>query len=80
MRKSELLAIKAREYERGLADAQISISERDIQGWADEAWDRIETREGGIAGKIEDTMKEMLMEIGVSICPKTSNGLDKEEE
>jgi len=75
MRKSELLAIKAREYERGLVDAQISISERDIQGWAEEARERINDHKDW--GDLEDTMKEMLIEIGVTILP-ASTTLDKE--
>jgi len=76
MRKSELLAIKAREYERGLADAykKFTITERDIQGWAEEARERVTQDDDW--GYLEDTMKEMLTEIGVTICPK-SNVIDK---
>ena len=68
MRKSELLAIKAREYERGVADAKVTISKRDIQGWADEAWSRVHNNQD--AGYIEDTMIDMLVEIGVKIVGK----------
>ena len=65
MRKSELLAIKAREYERGVADTKLTISKRNIQGWADEAWSRVHNNQD--ASYIEDTMRDMLIEIGVEI-------------
>ena len=73
MRKSELLAIKAREYERGVFDAKVTISKKDIRGWADEAWSRVHNNQD--AGYIEDTMKDMLVEIGVEIVP--SQEVDK---
>lgn len=67
MRKNELLAIKVREYERGLADAhkKFRISKGDVQGWADEAWSRVHNNQD--ASYIEDTMRDMLTEIGVEI-------------
>lgn len=67
MRKSELLAIKVREYERGLADAykKFRITKRDIQGWANEAWSRVHNNQD--ASYIEDTMRDMLTELGVEI-------------
>jgi len=67
MRKSELYEIKAREYERGLADAhkKFTITKRYIQGWADEAQYRVQ--EDKDWGYVEDVMKEMLREIGVEI-------------
>ena len=65
MRKSELLAIKAREYERGIADTKLTISKKDIRGWADEAWSRVHNNQD--AGYIEDTMRDMLIELGVEI-------------
>ena len=65
MRKSELLAIKAREYERGVSDAKLTISKEDIRGWADEAWSRVHNNQD--ASYVEDTMKDMLIEIGVEI-------------
>ncbi len=67
MRKSELLAMKAREYERGLADAhkKFRISKRDVQGWADEAWSRVHNNQD--SSYIEDTMRDMLIEVGVEI-------------
>ena len=55
---------------------QPTITKKDIECWASEAWDRIETREGGIAGKIEDIMKEMLDDIGVSITVDPRQQLD----
>ena len=65
MKKSELLAIKAREYERGVADTKVTISKKDIRGWADEAWSRVHNNQD--SGYVEDTMIEMLVEIGVEI-------------
>ena len=73
MRKSELAVIKIREYKRGLSDAKLTISNRDVRGWAEEAYDRA-CLEG-----IEDAIKEMLREIGVTICPATSNVVDRGE-
>ena len=73
MRKSELLAIKAREYERGVADTKVTISKKDIQGWADEAWSRVHNNQD--ASYIEDTMRDMLTEIGVEIV--SSQKVDK---
>ena len=65
MRKSELLAIKAREYERGVADAKVTISKKDIQGWAEEAWSRVHNNQD--ASYVEEAMRDMLIEIGVEI-------------
>lgn len=67
MRKSELLAIKAREYERGVSDAhkKFRISARDVQGWAEEAWSRVHNNQD--SSYVEDTMRDMLIEIGVEI-------------
>lgn len=76
MRKSELYEIKAREYERGVADAKVTISKKDIQGWADEAWSRVHNNQD--AGYIEDTMIDMLIEIGVEIV--SSQQVDKNEQ
>ena len=44
---------------------QPTITEKDVRGWADTArgWDLID----GLCENIEDTMKEMLEDIGVSI-------------
>ena len=70
MRKSELLAIKAREYERGVefTRQKFRISARDVQGWADEARDRVEDWHDW--SPLEDAMREMLTEIGVEITDK----------
>ena len=67
MKRSKLLAIKAREYERGLADAhkKFRITKRDVQGWAEEAWSRVHNNQD--SSYIEDTMRDMLEEIGVEI-------------
>ena len=67
MRKSELYEIKVREYERGLADARkkFRITERDVRGWADEAWSRVHNNQD--ASYIEDTMRDMLEELGVEV-------------
>lgn len=67
MKESELHEIKAREYERGLADAykKFRINAKDIQGWADEAWSRVHNNQD--ASYIEDTMRDMLIELGVEI-------------
>ena len=69
MRKSELLAIKAREYERGLADAhkKFRIEEIDVREWAGEAQYRVQRDKDWAS--VEDAMKEMLREIGVEIIP-----------
>jgi len=69
MKKSELLAIKVREYERGLADAykKFRITERDLQGWAEEAWSRVHNNQD--SGYVEDAMRDMLIELGVEIIP-----------
>ena len=67
MRKGKLYEIKAKEYERGLADAhkKFRISKGDIQGWADEAWSRVHNNQD--SSYIEDTMREMLIDLGVEI-------------
>jgi len=67
MRKSELLAIKVREYKRVLSDAhkKFRISKRDVQGWAEEAWSRVHNNQD--SSYIEDAMRDMLTEIGVEI-------------
>lgn len=72
MRKSELLAIKAREYERGVSDTKkkFRIEEIDVREWAGEAQYRVQ-RDKDWSG-VEDAMKEMLREIGVSILPAKS--------
>lgn len=70
MKKSELYEIKVREYERGLVDAhkKFRISTRDVQGWADEAWSRVHNNQD--SSYIEDTMRDMLIELGVEIVEK----------
>jgi len=65
MRKSELRAIKIREYERGLSDAKVTITSGDVQGWADELRDRVCTHKSWMY--VADIMREMLTEAGVSI-------------
>ena len=74
MKKSKLLAIKAREYERGVADTKVTISRGDIQGWADEAWSRVHNNQD--ASYIEDTMIDMLVEIGVEIVSSQQSDKD----
>ncbi len=54
-----------------------TITDKDIQGWAGEIQYSVQTFEDWEC--IEDIMKEMLTEIGVSICPEKSTALDKEE-
>jgi len=75
MRKSELLAIKVREYERGVSDTRkkFRIDKKDVEDWADEAWSRVHNNQD--ASYIEDTMRDMLIEIGVEIV--SSQQLDK---
>ena len=67
MRRRKLLEIKVRKYEKGLADAhkKFKITKRDVQGWADEAWSRVHNNQD--ASYIEDTMRDMLIELGVEI-------------
>jgi len=67
MRKSELYEIKVREYERGLLDARnmFRIDSRDVQNWAEGAREQVISHRDW--SYIEDTMKEMLKEIGVTI-------------
>ena len=66
MRKSELLAIKAREYERGVVDThkKFRVGEEFIEEWADILAD---PHEGKEPSEIGDLLKQMLTEIGVEI-------------
>ncbi len=58
--------------------AQPEITKKDIECWATEAQIRVTADRHW--GGVEDVMKEMLTEIGVSICPEKSTAVDKEEK
>ena len=52
--------------------AQPTVTEEDIRGWAEEAWDRSRHTRYRIEG-IEEAMEEMLTELGVSITVDRGN-------
>jgi len=51
-----------------MAAKKITITEKDIRGWADEASDRVNEYKDW--DYVEDAMKEMLKEIGVEVVKK----------
>ena len=73
MRKSELYEIKVREYERGLVDAKLTISERDVEDWAERLeeiqWCGEQPSVTFLMAYIYE-LKQMITEIGVEIVEK----------
>jgi hypothetical protein len=57
---------------------QPTITKRDIENCAGAIQYSVQTHEDW--GYVEDILKEMLTEAGVSICPEKSTAVDKEEK